>query len=115
MKLNCVLAVALLLSGGTTVAAQTGAKNLPPEYKPGQVWDYRTAAGAEESRIVVLDVDARSKKGKLVHIRIENLPVPSCGGIHLTTAIEHLAVPEKLLQKSTTDLLKDGGELPNVY
>jgi hypothetical protein len=93
-------------------ASVTGAST---EYKAGQVWRYKTARGAEESRIIILDVQSQGKKGSLVHIRIENLRVPHCGGLNLDTAIEHLAVPEKLLRKSTTVLEKEQTSLPGSY
>jgi hypothetical protein len=98
--------------GSSVTAQQTSTKN-PQEYKAGQVWKYKTALGAEESRVVVLKVELQGKKGNLVHIRIDNMPLPSCNGMHLTTAIEHLAVPEKDLRKSTLQLEREGVDLPD--
>ena len=109
--------VVLMLAFGVAAAgAQQGSTQAAPaEYKIGQVWDYKTPHGAEGSRIIILAVQSQGNKGKLVHIRIENIPVPDCGGLRLTTAIEHLAVLDKFLRKSTTDLVNDQTELPDRY
>lgn len=53
-----------------------------PEYKSGQVCKDKTAPGAKESMVVILKLESLGKKGNLVHIRINNMPVPSCGGFH---------------------------------
>jgi hypothetical protein len=97
-----------------TAVAQDSPTASSAEYRPGQVWDYKTARGTEGSRIVILDVQSQGNKGNLVHIRIENIPIPGCGGLRLTTVIQHLAVPEKVLRKSTTDLVSKT-ELPEGY
>jgi hypothetical protein len=80
--------------------SEAGAQQDPPpltvpDYKAGQVWTYKTAPGAEDSRIVILRLEPAGKKGRIIHVRVENLPLPSCGGFHLTTAIEHLAISEE--------------------
>ena len=117
MNAKLLLAIALFwMYSLTEVRAQTtSGGGTSAEYKVGQVWNYKTAPGAEESRLVILNVESQGKKGNLVHIRIENIPTPNCAGFHLTTAIEHLAVPEKILRKSTTDLVKDQMDLPKDY
>jgi hypothetical protein len=101
----------LLLSIISAASAQEQAAqptNSPPqtvEYKSGQVW--RTELGAT---ITILAVD-----GKIVHVRVDNIPVGSCGGVHLTTTIPHIALTEKMMQKSTYGLVKDSVDLPDSY
>jgi hypothetical protein len=112
---SVVLTSVILALGMSQAGAQQSSSTAFPEYKPGQVWTYKTAPGAENSRVVILRVESAGKKGRVVHVRIENMPVPSCGGFHLTTAIEHLAVSEKALRKSTVELVKDQSELPDSY
>ncbi len=114
LLLSAITSIVVLFCG-TSVMAQQAPPVASKEYNAGQVWKYRTAPGAEESWIVILKVESRRRKGDLVHIRIENMPLASCNGMHFTTAIEHLAVPEKDLRKSTTELLKEGVELPDSY
>jgi hypothetical protein len=100
--------------------SQAGAQQSPapltvPDYKAGQVWTYKTAPGAEDSRIVILRLEPAGKKGRIIHVRVENLPLPSCGGFHLTTAIEHLAISEEALRHSTIQLENVRAELPDSY
>ena len=80
------------------------------EFKPGQVWS--TDLGAT---ITVLSVEEVHKLGKVVHVRVDNIPLSSCGEIHLTTAIPHIALNEKTMRKSAQNLLKDSVDLPESY
>jgi hypothetical protein len=114
---SSALLMAFILVFGISLARtqQTAPSTTVPEYKPGQVWTYKTASGAEGSRVVILKIEPSGKKDRLVHVRIDNMPLPSCGGFHLTTAIEHLAVSEKALRKSTVELVKDQIELPDSF
>jgi hypothetical protein len=61
--------------------------------------------------VLILEVEL---KGDLVHIRVNDVPVP-CGKLHVTTSIEHLAMGEKLLRQSTTKLAFDNVTIPNAY
>ena len=110
---SVVFTICLFLSVFPAGAQQITAQVALPDYKPGQVWTYKTAPGADDSRIVILRVEPASKKGRVIHVRIENLPLPNCGGFHLTTAIEHLAISEKALRQSTIQLENDRAELPD--
>lgn len=87
----------------------------PVEYKAGQVWKYKTAPGAENSTVIILKVEASGKKGNVVHIRIDNMPFQNCGGFHLPGTLDHLAVSEKALRKSTTELVRTDVNLPESY
>jgi len=55
------------------------------------------------------------KVGRLVHVRIDKIPWQDCGDIHLTRAIEHLAVTEKMMRKSGLSPLKENVALPESY
>src|SRR5690348_193397 len=102
IALSVVLASAVLNLCIIQAGAQKGSAPAPvPEYKPGQVWTYNTASGADNSRIVILRLDPAGKKGRVVHVRIDNIPLPNCGGFHLTTAIGHVAISEGALRRST--------------
>src|SRR6185437_4431774 len=94
------------------IAQIPSATNISPEYKAGQIWNYKTATGAEGSTILILDVQSQGKKGNLVHIRIDKIPILGCGSLHLTHSIAHLAVPEQALRKSTTEIVQDHTDVP---
>jgi hypothetical protein len=55
------------------------------------------------------------KIGRVIHGRVENIPVPGCAGIHLTNSIDHIALTEKMMRKSTNDLLRENTDLPDAY
>lgn len=111
MRVNRIaLAVFLLATGLPGVAGQTKADSLNPnsmEYKPGQVWTMN-----QNITVTILAVENVHRVGKVIHIRIDKIPWQSCGDIHLTRAIEHLAVAEKMMLKSGLVLTKDDADLP---
>jgi len=87
----------------------------PIPYKRGQVWKYTGRWEVPDSTITILEVESRPKGGTIVHIRVDGLPGQSCGSVHLKNSIEHLAVTEKTLRKSTTDMVKENVDLPDDY
>ena len=112
MKINIVLVVGtiLLATGVSGVAAQTktDSSNLKSvDYRAGQVWTMNQGI-----TVTVLAVEEIRRVGKVVHVRVDKIPWQSCGDVHLTRAIEHLAVTEKMLLKSALALSKDNVELP---
>jgi hypothetical protein len=114
-RLQLALAFLPLCILADAIAQIPSATNISPEYKAGQIWNYKTATGAEGSTILILDVQSQGKKGNLVHIRIDTIPILGCGSLHLTHSIAHLAVPEQALRKSTTEIVQDHTDLPEGY
>jgi hypothetical protein len=80
------------------------------EYGPGQVWG--TGFGPT---VTILKIEELPKVGRVVHVRIDNIPVPNCGGFHLTRTIEHMALTEKMMRQGATDLIKGKVDLPETY
>jgi hypothetical protein len=80
------------------------------EYKPGQVWE--TGFGP---MVTILKVEELPKVGRVVHVRIDDVPVQNCGGFHLMRTIEHMALAEKVMRKGATNLIKDKVDLPDSY
>src|ERR1700733_4154287 len=60
----------------------------------------------------VLAIEDGHRVGMVVHVRVDKIPFQSCGNVHLTRAIEHLAVTEKMMLKSGLVLSQDNIELP---
>src|SRR5689334_11627106 len=113
MKVNIVpLVGALLLAAsvpkitGQTTTQNSNLKSL--DYKPGQVWTMNQGI-----TVTVLAVEDVHRVGKVVHVRIDKIPWPSCGGFRLTRAIDHLAVTEKMMLKSALTFSKDKVDLPD--
>jgi hypothetical protein len=110
MKGNLILAIgALLLVASVKLTAQTqhGAPPKTVEYKLGQVWTM-----SDGTSVTIVSIDDVRKVGRVVHVRIDNIPWQSCGDVHLTRAIEHVAVTEKVLRDSGLALSKENVDLP---
>jgi hypothetical protein len=112
MKATMVPLVGVLLLAASlprlTAQAQTDSSN--PEtvdYTPGQVW-----AMNQGITITILAIEDVHRVGKVVHVRVDKVPLQSCGDIHLTRVIEHLAITEKMMLKSGLVLSKDSVDLP---
>jgi hypothetical protein len=105
-----VLCWVLLLASIPSAIAQSQSDNpslKTVEYRPGQVWI--TDQGIT---VTILALEDARRVGTVVHVRIDKIPFQSCGDIHLTRAIEHLALTEKMMRKSGLVLSKDDVVLP---
>jgi hypothetical protein len=100
---------ALLLAAVPVGVAQTGTDNpnLSAEYRSGQLWI--TGQGIT---VTVLAVEEVHRVGKVVHVRVDKIPYQSCGDIHLTRAIEHIALTDEMMRKSGLVLSKENVDLP---
>lgn len=111
MKANRVLlsAVAVVLTSLSLTGQSKPARTIQkmPDFKLGQVWT--TDQGIT---VTILAIGEDRKAGRVVHIRVDNIPWGSCGSVHLTRAIEHIAVTEKMLASSALVLSKESVPLP---
>jgi hypothetical protein len=110
MKMNLVLLAAVLLLAASVpkVAAQMDAANPKAvEYKPGRVWTMNQGI-----TITILAVEDLHRVGKVIHVRLDKIRWQTCGDVHLTIAIEHLAVTEKMMLKSALVLTNENADLP---
>lgn len=87
-----------------------------PKYKIGQVWNYRTREGEEQSRIFIVRADPDQNLGTIYHIYIDGLQIRNP---HTDAGIQdhlpHSPVSEKTLNDSVTSLaIEQTEELPDV-
>jgi hypothetical protein len=104
------LSLVLSLAGVPGAMAQSQQDNSDAKtanYRPGQVW-----ATVQGVTITILALEDVRKVGRVVHVRVDKIPVQSCGDIHLTRAIDHLAITENVLRKSGLALSMDNVDLP---
>jgi hypothetical protein len=103
------LVVVLLVASLPRLMAQSQSDGSNPKtgFKPGQVWTMSPSI-----MVTILAIEEVHRVGTVVHVRVDKIPLQSCGDIHLTRAIEHLAVTEKMMLKSGLVLSKDNIELP---
>ena len=106
-----VALAALTLVPASASAQGSAGQDAQVEYKAGQVWQY---VGGEAT-ITVLKVDDLPKFGRVIHVRADNVPVSACAGLHLTRAIEHVALTEKMMRKSSGSLVRENADLPDSY
>ncbi len=112
MKPNAVALLGLLLLSASIlrVTAQSQddkANSETPSYRAGQVWTM-----GQDITVTILATEDVRKIGRVVHVRVDKIPLQSCGDVHLTRAIEHLAVTEKMMLRSGLVLSKDNADLP---
>jgi len=104
-------ALAVLVFTPALGLAQSPAASTPIEYKAGQVW--RVVSGHE--LITILKIEDLPKLGHVIHVRVSNIPVPLCPGMHLTRNIDHIAMNEKMMRKSAGELVLENTELVDSY
>jgi hypothetical protein len=104
--------VTVAFAAALTAAQGPAVRPVHVEYKAGQSWRYATGDGPT---ITVLKVEDLPKIGRVIHVRVDNIPVPGCAGIHLTNSIDHIALTEKMMRKSVNDLLRENADLPDSY
>lgn len=111
MKGNCaLLSAATLVVTSLLLTAQSKPDHTiqkMPAFKLGQVWTVDQGI-----TVTILAIDEDRKAGKVIHVRVDNIPWGTCGKFHLTRAIEHIAVTEKMLVSSGLVLSKENVDLP---
>jgi len=78
-----------------------------PAFEIGQVW-----TADQVVVMTVLAVEDTPKLGRIVHVRLDNVPWQTCGNFHLTKTMEHIAILEKMLLSSDLVLSKEDVDLP---
>jgi hypothetical protein len=98
-------AIALLC---TAARAQVGA--LPndtrlsnasdPKFHVGDIWEYKTRTGEENSRLTVVKVDSSPELGTIVHIAVNNLTWKDCQNKPFPQSVPHMPFARKVLEAS---------------
>lgn len=88
-------------------------KSKTEKYKPGQVWNYKTRPGEEDSLLMITVVEEH--KGQIiVHIALRGLKIPN----HLapdgfTSEATHLPFAKESIDDSVTSLHEENDALPD--
>jgi hypothetical protein len=83
------------------------------KFKAGQIWEYDTRKGEEESRIIILKVEKPNNE-VIVHVAVINAKIRNPqieGGI--SNEISHLPFSRESIEKSVTKLESSNNELPD--
>jgi hypothetical protein len=84
-----------------------------PKYSVGDVWEYKTRAGEEHSRLTVLKIERSSKLGIIVHVAVDNLTWRTCQGYPFPEAVPHMPFARKAVDASVTRRVAMGHSLPD--
>jgi hypothetical protein len=83
------------------------------KFKPGDVWQYTTREGEEQSTLTVLKVDDSPELGVIVHIGVERIKLANCHGGPSPDSIPHMPFARKALDDSVTKKVASNRPLPN--
>ncbi len=69
------------------------------KFVPGQVWNYKTRPGEENSKLTILRVEPYHQLGDAIHISVSNV---------LTDSIGHMPFSAEAMKGSVTTLVSEG-------
>ena len=86
---------------------------LAHDYQVGQVWQYKTRAGEEQSRLTIARIEVLPNKERVFHISLDGLRIPGPNG-QLQTQLPHAPVSTETLDKSVVELHSTTTNLPDI-
>ena len=114
MQLSFKLAIiffAIAISGCTNKESTT--LSTETDFEPGQVWSYKARAGDDDSLLTILKVEDDPKLGKVVHIHLSNVKIPTDSNPDGEyKKIGHLPISLPYLIDSVTDLKTTSEPIP---
>ena len=83
-----------------------------PKYHPGQVWQYKTRPGEEDSLVTILKVESAAKR-TIIHVRVDNVRLKNCSGGPEPDTIGHMPFAREAIESSVTKLMKEDSKIPD--
>jgi len=83
-----------------------------PKFHAGQVWQYKTRPGEEDSFVTILRVESLGKK-TIIHVRVDKVRLKNCAGGPEPDTIEHMPFAREAIESSVTKLLKEDSKIPD--
>jgi hypothetical protein len=83
------------------------------KFKPGDVWQYVTREGEDQSTLTILKVDNSPELGMIVHIGVERVKLTNCHGGQSPESVPHMPFARKALDDSVTKKVASNRPLPN--
>ena len=110
-----VLSIALFVIS----SCRAGEKSCPAptpfkdqKFHPGQVWQYKTRAGEEESFITILKVESLQNR-PIVHIRVDHVHLKNCSEGPEPDTIKHMPFLREAVDRSVMKLIKEDSKVPD--
>lgn len=83
------------------------------KYRLGEVWEYTTRSGEEQSRLTVVRIDKSSKLGIIIHVAVDRLTWRTCHGDSLDEQIPHMPFAREPIEHSVNRRVGSSHSLPN--
>ena len=83
------------------------------KYRVGDVWEYTTRGGEEQSRLTIVKIDKSSKLGIVIHIAVDRLNWRTCQGDPLPEQVPHMPFAREAIEDSVTRRVGSSRSLPN--
>jgi hypothetical protein len=84
-----------------------------PKFRVGDVWEYKTRSGEENSRLTVVKIDRSPELGIIVHIAVDNLTWRDCQNKPFSQTVPHMPFARKALEASLSRQAGEAKALPD--
>jgi hypothetical protein len=86
---------------------------MDPKFHVGDIWEYKTRSGEENSRLIVVRVERSANLGVIVHVAVDHLTWITCDGTSLSESIPHMPFARKAVDLSVTRRLGNTHSMPD--
>ena len=84
------------------------------KYTVGQVWNYKTRKGEENSTLKILKIEKHSETEKVIHISVSRLRMKDPASPEgFAQTLSHIPISEEALNKSVTKLQNETRKMPD--
>jgi hypothetical protein len=104
----CFAQIGVVPKKDATLQDATDAK-----FKPGDVWQYATREGEDQSTLSILNVDNSPELGVIVHIGVERVKLTNCHGGQSPESVPHMPFARRALDDSVTKKVASNRPLPD--
>lgn len=84
-----------------------------PKFHVGDIWEYKTRSGEENSRRIVVRVERSANLGVIVHVAVDHLTWTTCDGTSLSESVPHMPFARKAVDLSVTRRLGNTHSMPD--
>jgi hypothetical protein len=82
-------------------------------YRAGDVWEYTTRHGEEQSRLTIVKVERSSQLGIIIHLALDRLTWKTCQGDPSPQQVPHMPFDREAVEHSVTHRVGSVRSLPN--
>lgn len=115
MNIRIYLIVLIMVSGLFLGCNQSTAYK-DDKYEIGQIWEYETRDGEEESTLTIVALQNDDKEGVIISVYVDGLHIKNPAAENgFSSEIQHLPISKEALNKSVTKLKGHTEQLPDFY